>query len=387
MADQQHLYLLKQDLSAWNEWRKNNPEIDVNLIDADLSESNLNGADLSNVDLSGAKLISADLSEANLSGAYMSGTNLSFAKLTHANLSFSYLCESDLSFASLDRANFSAAYVAQTNLTFADLTGADLSFANLSDSDLSESNAESAKFCFADLSKVVCLNANLIRSDFKEADLNHASFIKSNLSECNFIFANLSDTNLSGTLVNFTNFKGATFNRATLENWKTNSYTILDDIICDCVYLKSSQNDGDSNRSDASLQAFKIDFSPGEFTRLFQKNRETIQFSFATGIDWHCFLSVFKSLKLEWDSSELSIKAIEAELSGSFIITVEGYFTTEKKKIEDNFWLDYNSVLADRIANNNSRSTRPLHTDRLLKIIEMIADRFDDPDESHSYNI
>lgn len=364
MPDQQHLYLLKQNLNIWNEWRRNNPEIEINLIEADLSEINLSGANLSNVDLSGAKLISADLSRVNFSGAYLSGANLSFANLNQADFSFSYLEGCDLSFANLDRANFSGAHLSGANLSFADLTNVDLSFANLTKANFTESNAKLSKFSFADSSGVIFFKANLLRADFEEA----------NLSQANFSFA----------IALFANFKAAVFTGATVEGWKINSYTILDEVVCDRVYLKSAVQDHNSNNLAGSAELFEIDFAPGEFTRLFQKTRETIKLIFVDGIDWACFVSVFKTLLLEWDSSELSIKAIEAESSGGFVILIEGHFTTEKQKIEESFWLNYNTILADRISNNSDGDTQLLNTDPLLQILEIFADRLDNTGDKSS---
>ena len=41
MANEEHVELLKQDVQAWNEWRKNNPEVEVDLRGADLSGATL----------------------------------------------------------------------------------------------------------------------------------------------------------------------------------------------------------------------------------------------------------------------------------------------------------------------------------------------------------
>ena len=61
MANDEHVALLKQDVDAWNAWRKANPH-----ICPDLAGANLSGADLSGANLSGANLSEAGLSEADL---------------------------------------------------------------------------------------------------------------------------------------------------------------------------------------------------------------------------------------------------------------------------------------------------------------------------------
>ena len=56
MANEEHVALLKQGVDAWNKWRKKNPNVRSDLIEADLT-----GADLVEADLTGARLTGADL--------------------------------------------------------------------------------------------------------------------------------------------------------------------------------------------------------------------------------------------------------------------------------------------------------------------------------------
>src|SRR6266536_2659944 len=61
MADQQQHDLLRQGVEAWNTWRKQHPEILI-----ELSETILSGADLSEANLRRANLSRADLTGANI---------------------------------------------------------------------------------------------------------------------------------------------------------------------------------------------------------------------------------------------------------------------------------------------------------------------------------
>ena len=92
MADLEHLELLKQGVTTWNLWRKEQPD----LSDADLSAD--------------------DLSYVNLSATNLRGANLYTARLTGANLRRANLCEAALN---------------RTDLSGADLNGADLSQARV----------------------------------------------------------------------------------------------------------------------------------------------------------------------------------------------------------------------------------------------------------------
>ena len=133
MASDEHVALLKQGVAAWNEWRRENPNIrpdlsEANLIKAKLSGANLSGADLIRANVSFADLIEANLIEANLSGANLSGADLTIADLIKANLSeadvtLADLIKTNLSGASLSGAYLGGARLVDTNLTGADLTG------------------------------------------------------------------------------------------------------------------------------------------------------------------------------------------------------------------------------------------------------------------------
>jgi len=113
MAIDEHVAMLKQGVTAWNAWRRENPNI---------------RPDLSNADLSGADLSGANLARANLREAILFKANLGRADPVEANLRD----HADLSGADLARANLREAVLFKANLTGADLSGADLSGADLS---------------------------------------------------------------------------------------------------------------------------------------------------------------------------------------------------------------------------------------------------------------
>ncbi len=110
------LATLHESVDTWNKWRKEYPEVTVDLTNVDLRSAKLSNVNLSKVNLSQANLSSADLSSANFSEAILVGVNLSRAVLTWANLS-----GTDLRGARLFGANFSVADLSRANLSGADL--------------------------------------------------------------------------------------------------------------------------------------------------------------------------------------------------------------------------------------------------------------------------
>lgn len=87
MANLEHVKILKQGITAWYNWRTENPNIRPNLEGAKLS-----GMDLSDFDLSKSNLTYAELFGTNLTSTNLSAANLSNAKVLRTNFA-----EADLS--------------------------------------------------------------------------------------------------------------------------------------------------------------------------------------------------------------------------------------------------------------------------------------------------
>ncbi len=119
MPNPEQLELLRQGVEAWNEWRRDNPAVEIDLSGADLSGDNLSRANLLEAKLVGANLILANLIEANLNRVDLKGANLIEAVLIGANL-----IDANLNGAYLCRANLGQVQAFHTDFTGAELTGA-----------------------------------------------------------------------------------------------------------------------------------------------------------------------------------------------------------------------------------------------------------------------
>ena len=214
MSDEKQLELLKKGVAGWNEWRKENRGVEVDLgwmtdegkaILADLAGASLRGVNLRGADLSWANFNRADLSWADLSKASLSVASLERANLERANLTG----------ANLSNAKLTAANLYWANLFGANLFGANLSGANLSGADLSKANLRWVRLLKTDLSKAHLRKANLVRADLSGADLSKANLSKATLCGANLVRADLSGADLSKgslgeTVFGNTNLTGAT---------------------------------------------------------------------------------------------------------------------------------------------------------------------------------
>jgi len=210
MPNQKHFEIVKQGVDEWNKWREENPEIEPDLSDIDLSDMKLNSANLSdtdnlrdtdlrrsilrNTDFRGANLVRADLRAVNINKA-----SFNLAKLREANFSEAYLRESDLSEADLKKAYFIRADLVRVDLWESNLTKADFRWAYLIGTDLKEANLTQADLRWAHLSE-----SNLIQANLSQANLIKASIIKTNLHHSNLkdvimAWTNFGDVDLSLT--------------------------------------------------------------------------------------------------------------------------------------------------------------------------------------------
>jgi uncharacterized protein YjbI with pentapeptide repeats len=188
-----HLDILHQGISIWNQWREEHLDIRPSLDRTNLEMANLSGANLNSADLTLARLVNANLKDADLSDAVLRQALLIEVNLISANLHRVYLSDANLSGANLSGANLSDANLSDANLSDANLSGANLSGANLSGANLSGANLSGANLSHANLS-----SANLSGADLKGACLE-----VSNLTETNLTGSNLDSVDLSrSTMIN-----------------------------------------------------------------------------------------------------------------------------------------------------------------------------------------
>jgi uncharacterized protein YjbI with pentapeptide repeats len=204
MANDDHIAQLMKGVDAWNEWRKQNPDIRPDLREAYIStadlRADLTGADFGRADLGAARLRGAELRGADFAMANLRAADLSGAQLFEANLGAANLRLADLSGAELGRAN-----LLRAELGFANLRGADLSGAYLVDADLAAADLSGANLTEANLSG----GANLVGANLTEATLSEAKLDGANLSGANLTEANLSGANLVNVTLVGTDLTGA----------------------------------------------------------------------------------------------------------------------------------------------------------------------------------
>ena len=264
MANLEHLALIKQGVTVWNEWYKKHKTVIPDLSHANLSNFNLSGinltkanleqTNLSNVDLSKSKLINADLNRANLLGA-----NLNDANLKRANLDYTIFFQTIINRHTLMAAKYLKVYeIVNHKAKQKDFSGIDLSNSNLFRADLSNAELSNAKLINVNLNSANLSGAYLYKADLTGANLQNADLSNAYFSHADLTSAYFSDALCCGTYfkdadLKFANLKAAKFSHKTMIDPKW--YAVWDIVNCGAA----NKNLSGADLSNANLQGVNFE--------------------------------------------------------------------------------------------------------------------------------
>jgi uncharacterized protein YjbI with pentapeptide repeats len=365
MANPEHLAKLHEGAEAWNRWRQENPDVEVDLSQIDLQYTRTHPMDMSGYNLSGANLTGAhlkyvsmpsvDLRRARMSKAVFEFVDMWSADLSAASLVYATGVRVDLSRARLQRAvlsdaGFSAAKfihadLTETYMTGANLSGSDFTDANLSMADLSDADLRTAKFTRANLKEAVLIRAEMAQARLEEADLssaamNHANLTRAQLQRAVLKEADLRGANMRGAHLESGNLVWADLRSANLQ------FAVLDDCNADRVKLWETQ------RSDWSIKGIRCSgaywdknaseltrYESEEFEQLYSEHAR-IEFFYQGGVstfELGTLPAILHHLASTHEGVQLRLKSIEETGGGAKVsITVSDTDaeTTEKIKAD-----------------------------------------------------
>ncbi len=217
-------------------------------------------------------------------------------------------------------------YLRQWILNFNCLGGTKFEFATLKEADFSQADLRYARF----------KNAKIIGCHFQQAKNHHLALtdgtpletrkvrdlvIGGIITEKNFAALDLrgldfSELDLQGFDFSHANLSGANLSQtqmtgATLEGWNIDTETVLDDI--DCRYYYYLEN-GKKKRMPPAGEEYKT----GEFTRIFQKIANTIDFIAHNEMELAAIKLSVEQVKVESGNDDVRVQAIEEK--GGFIV-------------------------------------------------------------------
>lgn len=236
MANDRQVEIIKSGVEAWNRWREENPQAEIDLRGADLAFARLEQANLF-----GAHLEEADLSDARLTGANLEGARLVGAKLEKVRLEKARMAAADFTGANLVGANLEFSVCERTVFTDADLsdarlTGCDFSESLMTRAILHSATLDKANLWFADLTEAVLFNvqmedallsgANLARTMFSGGVLDRCDLSKSSLEDANLSFASLVGALVSGADLRRAHLRFTILEHAALEKVRFDRFGI-----------------------------------------------------------------------------------------------------------------------------------------------------------------
>ena len=155
MVDEEHLSWLKQGVEFWNNKRRENERLPIDLECADISgqfgvhkddgpylrpEFSLKGIDLNNVNLKGATLKNCDLTDADFLGAHLNDADFTGSMFAGVRFYGTFLNS-----AVLQHCNFRDVQFFDTKMNSADLSNSDMRSAEFLKCDLSDANLRTAR--------------------------------------------------------------------------------------------------------------------------------------------------------------------------------------------------------------------------------------------------
>lgn len=289
MANKIHLNKLAEGVTAWNDWRAANPNIDV---------------DLSGVYLVYQVSIRNQKKAWKIIGSLISLLVTLFLQHTNMTNHLIYFFEHNLLFkVNLSSVELVLYTIIRLGLFFIIMftlfPGLELML-NYSKGKLNLININ--------MNKVNLYGANLKGVDFRYADLSYADLRNANLSYLEAIGANFDYANFTG---------------ACIESWNIDSSTNLNNVKCDYIYYQFNYElDKFDQRRPIDINNI---FAPNEFTeriKVIEKALETIDLTFTDGIDWKAFFKSFNELRQQYPEHNIDIQGIERK-SNTLIVRLD----------------------------------------------------------------
>ncbi len=150
--------------------------------------------------------------------------------------------------------------------------------------------------------------------DFSGLDLRGYNFSHANLSFANFSGCDLREADLSAVTAVGADFSGAKLTGACLENWNIDTETRLQDVNCDYYFYL---DDGQRKRMPPAGE----EYPPGEFSRIFQKLANTIDFIAHNEIELAAIQLAVEKVRVESDNEQVRVQTVE-EKDGCIVVRV-----------------------------------------------------------------
>lgn len=176
----QQLEILKSGVESWNNWRRANKDIIVDLQECNFKEINFNKSQES-IDLSKCILIKANFADCKGININFSESDLQFTNFKNSSFEYCNFTKTDL-----NEANFQGSYCTGSNFSQSNLFNANFSGSSLFKVNLYKTRCEQTNFSKANLSHAELFQTKFLRTDFSGSDLSgticeHISFNNCNL--------------------------------------------------------------------------------------------------------------------------------------------------------------------------------------------------------------
>jgi uncharacterized protein YjbI with pentapeptide repeats len=188
---------------------------------------------------------------------------------------------------------------------------------------------------------------NLRGVNLQGANLADASFITADLSEANLQDADLSGAKLVQTQLDEADLTGATLTGATIEDWGITSYTKLDGVRCDYVFMRlpTAVNPDPFRKPDNWAEVF----ADGDFADFIQPLVDTHDLYHNQNVDPRAIAISFKQLAENHPEAELKIVAMEKRGQDKFLLKAKTAPDADHSELSAEYFAIYNQLKGLRV--------------------------------------
>lgn len=180
--------------------------------------------------------------------------------------------------------------------------------------------------------------------NFQGADLTDASFIDANLSEANLQDADLSRAKLVQTQLDRTDFTGATLTGAFIEDWGITTYTKLDDVKCEYVFMRlpTEENPEPRRKPDNRSEKFEV----GDFADFIKPIFDTLNLYHNQGVDPRAIAISWKQLAENNPDAKLQLASMEVKGEDNLLLKLKTPPDADLSKLSAEYFDMYNQIKA-----------------------------------------
>jgi uncharacterized protein YjbI with pentapeptide repeats len=263
-------------------------------------------------------IILASIGSTSFRNAYLTETDFTQAKLKYNDFRGALLTHTKFTQAKIiDDVQSEVSYLRNKHIRQVLITG----------------EGEAENFDHLDIRGVNLKDANLQNASFIEADLSNVILRGADLQQAKLVRTNLHDTDLTG----------AVLTGACIDNWGRTATTIIQDITCEYIYMKLS-----NNKFEHRQPPYKKNFNREDFQYFMTQCFDTLDFFHKNEFDFLAAYRTIMILQEENPEYKIGLSNIKSCGDNNYLVQIDVSDNVDREAIRDKYnhrYYDYSCFL------------------------------------------